>query len=213
MKTYNIIDNIDLIIPDSPVGVTVSGGADSAILLYFILKMTSNPVYIFSVVNQFKLGTNAKCSIDVVSKCAELTGNYNFTHILEYTPMQTKENLFNTPRKFLKNGSISYLYTGVTKNPPDNVTETFKRQTSESVHRDPSVTRTEIHENFIMPWTNVDKQTVRRIYENYNLLESLFPLTRSCEWSTNMKNVENPGTGHCGECWWCEERLWGFGKL
>jgi len=41
------------------------------------------------------------------------------------------------------------------------------------------------------------------------LLDSLFPITRTCE-----ENAYDPTiVPHCGECVWCQERLWGFGKL
>jgi 7-cyano-7-deazaguanine synthase in queuosine biosynthesis len=35
----------------------------------------------------------------------------------------------------------------------------------------------------------------------------IFPITRSCEsWTNDFSK-------HCGECWWCKEREWGFGRL
>lgn len=54
------------------------------------------------------------------------------------------------------------------------------------------------------PFHRIDKKVIAGMYEELNLLETLFPLTRSCE---NNNLLE----GHCGECWWCEERLWAFG--
>ena len=53
---------------------------------------------------------------------------------------------------------------------------------------------------------NFDKKELAQIYKEYDLLDTLFPVTRSCEGWQNI-------TGHCGKCWWCEERMWGFGKL
>jgi hypothetical protein len=50
------------------------------------------------------------------------------------------------------------------------------------------------------------------IYEKYNLMDTLYPVTRSCEW-VSYTNWPDPGNNHCGKCWWCQERVWGFGKL
>ena len=36
----------------------------------------------------------------------------------------------------------------------------------------------------------------------------LFPVTRSCELKGKLEYY-----GHCGKCWWCEERQWGFDQL
>jgi len=44
------------------------------------------------------------------------------------------------------------------------------------------------------------------------LLETLFPVTRSCEWNEHVVG-EDPGMEHCGNCWWCHERKWAFGRL
>jgi 7-cyano-7-deazaguanine synthase in queuosine biosynthesis len=51
------------------------------------------------------------------------------------------------------------------------------------------------------------------MYVKFDLMDTVFPLTRSCEWTSKITEVADPGTNHCGVCWWCEERKWGFGKL
>lgn len=56
------------------------------------------------------------------------------------------------------------------------------------------------------PYYNMDKKGIAKMYEDEGLMDTLFPCTRSCESDTQM-------TGHCGQCWWCEERMWAFGKL
>jgi len=53
---------------------------------------------------------------------------------------------------------------------------------------------------------NVDKKGVHEHYVRLGVLEELFPLTRSCEIHTTDFSE------HCGECWFCKERLWGFGR-
>ena len=41
------------------------------------------------------------------------------------------------------------------------------------------------------------------------LLDSLFPLTYSCEGSIEATKHH---TQHCKKCWWCQERYWAFGR-
>ena len=55
------------------------------------------------------------------------------------------------------------------------------------------------------------------VYKHCDLTDALFTHTRSCEWHEgfefNGKLVPNPEDEHCGECWWCQERKWAFGRL
>lgn len=64
---------------------------------------------------------------------------------------------------------------------------------------------------FYEPFKNVDKKFIAHIYNDYGLMDTLFPLTRSCE-STEPEKCDDY-QGHCGDCWWCLERKWAFGKL
>lgn len=56
------------------------------------------------------------------------------------------------------------------------------------------------------PFFNMNKKDIAKMYEDEGLMDTLWPVTRSCE-------SETMSEGHCGECWWCQERLWAFGKL
>jgi len=60
------------------------------------------------------------------------------------------------------------------------------------------------------PWKNFTKKDLANLYEVHDLLDTLFPLTRSCE--GEAEETMN-FTKHCGRCWWCQERMWAFGKL
>ena len=141
MNIVSVIDNLELEIPDSPLGITVSGGADSALLLYFLLKHSTNKLHIFTLANQSKNICNALASVNIVSKCAELTNNYNFLHHISYATTQTSEKLFNTPKQYYNNKTITHVYTGITKDPPKSVTDTFNQTTTETHERDPNLVR------------------------------------------------------------------------
>lgn len=189
-------------------GVLVSGGADSALLLYLLLQSTQEHLYIFTLASSLKGNSNCKYAIDVVSKCVEITNNQNFTHVISYCSEQTKTELFKKPNEFLVNGFIDWIYTGVTKNPPVEVTNKFDSPTTESYERGPDNRYpTVVHDrNLVVPFISINKKELANLYKQHNLTDILFPLTRSCE---HLSEFE----GHCGSCWWCEERKWGFGRL
>lgn len=58
------------------------------------------------------------------------------------------------------------------------------------------------------PFINVDKKFIAGLYEQYNLMEDLFPLTRSC---IGFEEETEYFTKPCGECFWCHEKMWAFG--
>ena len=60
------------------------------------------------------------------------------------------------------------------------------------------------------PFEHVDKRFTAQVYEDLFLLETLFPLTRSClsEDVEKTNYHEKP----CKECYWCEEKFWAFGQ-
>lgn len=198
------------VLHEGNVGVCVSGGADSAILLYLIMKFATKPITIFTIASQQKQLTTAHVAMNVISKCAELTGNYNFVHLVDYVPAQTRENVFIRPEQFLAKEMVDVIYTGVTKNPPDEVCNTFINETPETEDRDPNVVRDTVRGKWITPWTNLNKADIYDLYVANDLVTTLFPFTRSCEWIPDMVDVADPKSGHCGKCWWCEERNWGF---
>lgn len=211
MKTYNITDTVEFNVYPGTLGVCVSGGADSALMLYLLLKFSDQPLHVFSVASQEKFHRNTHAAINVISKCTELTKNYNLTHHISYVTAQTKQNLFLVPTQFLETKQVSTIYTGVTKNPPFDVTNNFILPSLENDERDPTVIRKTKQGDWYMPWFNLNKQDLSIIYKEYDLIDTLFPVTRSCEWINH--EWDDPGDGHCGKCWWCEERYWGFGKL
>ena len=58
----------------------------------------------------------------------------------------------------------------------------------------------------IKPFSNVDKKFIADLYEQYDLLDVLFPLTKSC-----FDPYVN-GTKGCGKCFHCFEKQYGFGE-
>jgi len=199
--------NIPFLLFDGPVGVSVSGGADSAILLYILAKHKIEPIHVFTASLKSKNNTAPRYAQRVIEKCIELTDNQNIYHHVHFIKdMSNNGNLFDGHKYFLKNNLITKVYTAETQFPPKEDFEKFKNQDKFIYkQRDPADTKPSFNKNFYSPFVSINKKHIREIYETFDVLDKLFPVTRSCESFTLKK-------GHCKECLWCEERFWAFGR-
>ena len=208
MKRINLSNDTFVDIPDGPIGISCSGGVDSSLLLYILMANCTDTIHIFTLSNDRKGRANAVIVPKVIERCIQLTGNLNVIQHSYYAADQIENTLFDVPREYLKNKTISCIFFAITANPPTDVV--FTAQGSEQSNRDPSTIKKEIeYDGFLyQPFVNKDKKTIADIYRQLNLMETLFPVTRSCEQIGKLEYYD-----HCGKCWWCQERVWGFGKL
>ena len=205
----------DLQIFDKSVGVLVSGGVDSAILLYYLMKHSTSTIHIYSQGFNAKYRRNTIIAPRVVEKCIQLTDNINVVHHINYKDVGTSTSITEAPWIALEEGLINTLVIGTTMNPPDDIASSFTPELEYETTRQP----TGNNELFIQsgkiyyPWANTDKRGIAEMYKEENLIDSLFPITRSCEYDPTcdyFDNIKDPELEHCGECWWCKEREWGF---
>lgn len=209
MKTIDL-DIVSVDIHEGPLGINVSGGADSAILLYILMSNMAKgtPLHVFNCCSKQKHRRSAHHALDVVAKCMDLTEKENVSIHVNMVDRQTGSALLALPMHMLETNEIRYFYTGLTCLPPTSVFESFKNETTFLHERDPNKinkTYVETDGRIYKPFANIDKKGIQFLYKKFLRLEDLYPLTRSCESLTLM-------SGHCGECWWCEERLWAFGS-
>lgn len=201
------------------VGLKISGGADSAIVAYMLAKyiIEERPdVTIIPITINF----NGRAYQEKFSKkvIAFIENEFDIKfgeHKIGFCPSVAAFNDYQKQfmDNIVDNKEIDALYYGVTKNPSSDVLSTFP----DSKKIGPKDDRTPLPNNrkrstmdpalwCFTPLINIDKQGVRELYEYFGLIDTLFPLTRSCEaWTTDFSK-------HCEECWWCHERLWGFGR-
>jgi rubredoxin len=206
MFNLNIAD-VEIPIMDGDLGVAVSGGADSSLLLYILMTHTTAKLQIFTYAKNTNFRLNAIAATTVIEKCVQLTGNNRIEHHIRYETEFERPLFFEKPLEYSSDGKIAYMYTAVTANPPRTVADSFLGKQSNTEHdkRDPETKRPIIDSNWITPFCNIDKKKIAEMYDVLNIRESIFPLTFSCE------NVNTPGVySHCGNCWWCKEREWGF---
>jgi len=221
--TYININGIPIgIYKDGPIGVGISGGADSAILLYILMCNTNQPVHIYNMWSSSRKYSFAKSVKSVIETCSKLTGNTNYVeHLFQVEPRETIELYCNQLNSALNKKEIDMFYMGLTAFPPKEVYMKFDEQQQDwhNKFRDPDVEHplfgltieesTDMISNIdkvYSPFRNYNKKDIAKLYKALDLETTLFPITRSCE---NDNHIES----HCGKCWWCQERLWAFGKL
>jgi len=209
------------------VGLWMSGGADSALLCFLLaekIKQHNLPVKILPMTVDYKrpfAGIAIKVREEIEHRLNAKDVFLN--HLIYYPPQNTTWNNEELAQQFhiinqeniIKN-LFQVLYSGITTNPPKNIQESFQWGILENVEKKrgedvvKETVRHFVKDSYefyeIKPFFNLTKQHLADIYREKDLLNSVFPLTRSCE---------KVGTtlGHCGECWWCEERKWAFARL
>ena len=183
------------------VSVIVSGGADSAILLYLLLKQQKHTVHITTLTNKEKFYRNAIPAANVVNFCVNSTGNNNITHKFLYADAQNDDAFTN----MIQSMETRIKIMGLTDVPtPDSNLEIPVLPVNDI--RNSPAPRELWRGDMYFPFANLNKKDIANLYIEHNLLEKLFPITTSCE---SLDNV----TKHCGECWWCKERQWAFNRL
>jgi 3'-phosphoadenosine 5'-phosphosulfate sulfotransferase (PAPS reductase)/FAD synthetase len=213
--------------PINTIGLWMSGGADSALLCYMLAEKIKNeqltckiqPITIDYKRPFMGIAENAKDKVIELLDCPDLF----LPHIVYHPPEGITWGAFELAKQFhirnyehFKDNKIQALFSGITTNPPVEVQEQFlwgilgdveiKRGTEVAKEKVRYFEKDGGEFLELKPFFDVDKQELARIYNSKGLLDSLFPLTRSCE---DLNTV----LGHCGECWWCEERQWAFGRL
>ena len=216
------ISGVNLDIYQGPFGISASGGADSSILLYFLMRESKEKIYIFTTGNNQKGRLNVECSVRVIEQLIKITGNSNIEHHISYAEKQDRPAVFSEKMNFyFDNNLINLVYTGVTRFPPEEIIKEWTDPGSSNLQMRTGELKPFLHKNWqdltgtlYTPWINVDKSKIYEIYQQEGLLDTLFPLTRSCEFiPENTDKSKDLGDGHCGECFWCKERQWAFGRL
>lgn len=236
---YITIGGIKIGLYDSgSIGVGVSGGADSAILLYILMSNIKNHIYIYNMMAEYRRPILEKHFDMVVKTCSELTNNKNYTVRKSYVnPDESAEYYVNMLTDALDKKEVDMIYLGLTEFPPEDLWLTWPGQQPDwhNEFRKDGVEKPlfgfnipikndtdfkvapltingnekeeiSIDERIYIPLFNHNKQHIATLYRVLDVEGALFPVTRSCE------NDDHPGS-HCGKCWWCRERQWGFGYI
>jgi len=203
------------------VGIQVSGGLDSALLLYLTTKAIQQenldieiqPISVF-IPTKVK---NIASTEAIIDKVRNLTGatfirdGLVFDMPLEETTTHDgkKDNFFvNMIRDLFHSGAIDFEFNGNTKNPPAEVRVGWKNDEHRQKNRDnASSIYTTPHS--ASPHYNMDKADIINLYLKHKIFEDIVPYTCSCDENIDVVH-EFELNVPCGSCWWCEERRYGF---
>lgn len=212
--------------------VTLSGGADSAILFYILAKLISDlkletKLYAVTVSRFYKTKPWLEISAtDVFSYVKNRFPNIVAEHIWGFMPPALEtvtlkelnvrhikgdyaDVLYMTEYQdyLIKKHNFDYMYSGTTMNPDIKNGPAFRDQD-------------QIKENWfwiiadknINPFAMLKKNFTIAQYYNYNVID-LLELTRSCEGDIKDFGIvykhNNKIPPVCGECFFCKERQWG----
>lgn len=168
------------------VGLYLSGGADSALLLY---KQTQ-PVICLTVASEERQH-NIDASHKVVAWIKENTDVRIVEHCVVIAPSElerVEERRYYRGELEKKYQLITHWISGKTMNPPVKL----KHHEQRKVDRDAVIIDLQAN-----PFGTMNKLDLYSEYNKLNILD-LWKLTVSCE-------VSNPP---CNNCWWCMERNW-----
>lgn len=186
------------------IGVMLSGGVDSAILYYLLLKET------ISRECEHSIGDADLDLYEIVPMCVPKTDGAN--HYAEKVNAEVCRLLGIPAPRILYMGNPWELHNEIVTNAivtalhynvvtrifvADNVTPEVKFPGLE-----PQRVRSEYNE-VIQPFFNMTKDKILDLYYT-NGVSQLLKVTHSC---TEQK------TGRCNQCWQCHERAWAFNQL
>lgn len=232
--------NFDTTFANKKVMLALSGGTDSALLLYlFCLYKPDWDIICHTGIDKHKdpwLGEYAKDIIHFMNSTFPSTNIihevYKFDSLdymnLYYSKkeydLQPDKSILPTPQGYSKawtsrpyKAAIRRKYKtklsthGISHNPPIDVQEKMGFQHTVEPLRNKKYDELQINPHgsvHYKPFINVDKKFIAGLYEQFGLINTLFPLTMSCiGFAPETKNFTEP----CKKCFWCYEKKWAFG--
>lgn len=210
------------------IGVSLSGGADSALLAYILMKNTNADFFLTTQIRMWKTRPWQRyVAKEVVSWFREKFPN-RIEHLENFVPPEMEEPnttyiideygkskpgnriILRAYNEYVAHThNLDAWYAGVNQNPDEKFEGApIDRETA----RLPVVMQ---HMGCIVchPFTNIKKDWIIRQYMNQGIGE-LLEITRSCEgefFNLNYKNyIPYQKVPTCGKCFWCMEREWGI---
>lgn len=213
------IDHMDDLLKNENIGIMLSEGTDSTLVLYLMAKYINDlnlhethtilPIHYRRMNYRYNTLPNIFKILDFVKK--EFPRVHIFDLLIkEYIdlndfedcviPIDKKIYWKDFKKRIKKCGFVDAIYTGGHGDPRDH--EPVLDYESEL---DPPGGQGRIYEKHRGPFFTADKRFIGYLYKKFNLMETLFPLTISCV-LTNLK------TGMpCKHCNGCRDKYYGFG--
>jgi hypothetical protein len=222
------------------VAISVSGGADSALLAYMVCELAKDyniTVHIINHVRMWKTRpwqqhdadqvynwlnqrfyhTKFQRHINFIAPDIEY-GNIGPNLTDEYGKKVSGDNIQQRAyAEFVCHKyNIDAYYNGVTRNPRlalfNGMRERDIEPTDENKHLEYMIHMGRVASH---PFRFVDKSWVINKYKEFDIMD-LFNITRSCEGEFSGTDYKTYQYGQyvpiCGECFWCKEREWALAQ-
>ena len=210
------------------IGISLSGGADSALLAYLILKETDADIYFTTQVRMWKTRPWQRyVAKDVVSWFQERFKNRieqiegfippemeepNTTYITdEYGKTKPGNRIILRAHNewVVHTHNLDAWFAAVNKNPDIAIVGALEERNDGVLPLQMKHMGIDICHPFV--YTTKD-WIIKQYYENN--IEDLLDITRSCEGEFDGLDYTSYTPGQdipiCGECFWCKERQWGI---
>lgn len=233
-----IIDSIDIPFDTSwkSIAISLSGGADSALLAYMICQKAKEHNVTIHIINHVRCWktkpwqqhdadrvynwlfqrfyhTTFKRHINFIAPDLEY-GNVGPNLTDEYGKRVSGDNIQQRAyAEFICNKyTVDAYYNAVTRNPRLAMFNGMKERDIEPTDENKHLERmTHMGVEVLHPFRFIEKSEVVKKYQELDIMD-LFEITRSCEGVFKDINYTNYETGQyvpvCGECFWCKEREW-----
>lgn len=199
--------------------VSISGGVDSALLMYLLVKYVyENNLNVsitpWTIVDLYRPGNDE--AVKKIISCIQSRYPYHIEeNIIDYFYKEKtkKEHSKEFWDRIFKTNRYDLYMNGLTTTPPIDVMKKLNMY-DHFLHMTTQLgdTRTLPDQNNLIyqkntrmdvynPFINIDKSQLAKIYYEEDLMDDLFPLTQSCI------APKRP----CYTCWWCTEKNWAFG--
>ncbi len=196
--TNNLFKFDDKLNDFKKIGFALSGGLDSALLLYYLIKYTNYEITCITCFEDIN-PTNIQPAKEIVQLISKKINKNIKNHIFkEYTKKSPKDKQKRLEEIFINlydSSVIDCCISGTNKN-LENIEDS-------SNEKDVSRDYQKKWVNWVYkPIIDKDKIWIKNHYEKNNLIESLLPLTVSC---ISIKDIP------CKKCYWCKEKYTTFG--
>lgn len=191
----------------------VSGGTDSAFGFWFMSKMltehpelnkTITPVYIDVLPDKY--GFQAFNYINDFVREEFPDAPIEETLIFEHqpSPIYSKADRMNAIREELYEKHNIDMDIGFVTAVDKDFSPPIDKERLVDVEKRKSLASDKLFSPPRTPLHTIDKKGLAEQYRKYDLMESLYPYTKSCTATTRLP---------CGECFWCHEKAWAFGTM
>lgn len=168
-------------------GVFLSGGMDSALLLYLVAKETSSAIQPFTVAKHDGASFYVHPIVDWVS--SNLNVEINSPVIIGNPNLPHQQIIGDALKRVIKHKLADVIYVGDNIYPEHELPHGPNRKKY-------------IHPKVLYPLFNLTKVDIVKLYITHNIMD-LLPLTHTCT---------EQAIGRCNVCWQCKERAWAFQK-